>query len=193
MSDPRSEHLLLAKRSLRYAKETYMFGLMYQRNSNAKLQVFTDNDYARDIEDRKCTSGYVCVLSKAEILWSSRKQGIVTLSLTEDEYVATTTFACHTMWLKELLEEINGEEVETIDIMCENSSMIKLSKNPVQHKRTKHIDVRFHYLRNLVNEEKVQLEFFLSKDQVADIIIKPMKLEVFEKMRKMIEVQDLDD
>nr|XP_035839024.1 secreted RxLR effector protein 161-like [Helianthus annuus] len=144
MLDPHEEHLLLAKRVLRYVKETYNFGLFYRSSKGGGLQVFTDSDYARDIEDRKCTSGYVCILSDAAICWSSKKQYIVTLSSTEAKYVAATTCACHRVWLKGLLEEINGELLGTIVIQCDNSSTIKLSKNPVMHRSSKHIDVRFH-------------------------------------------------
>ncbi|KAD3642335.1 hypothetical protein E3N88_31559 [Mikania micrantha] len=164
MSDPRGEHLQLAKRIL--------------------------SDYARSVEDRKSTSGYVCILSKAAISWSSRKQEIVTLSSTEAEYVAATNCACHVMWLKGLLEEIEGKSIEKVNIYCDNDSTIKLSKNPIMHRRTKHIDVRYHYLRELVADGKIKLVFCSTKDQIADVMTKPVKLEVFERMRKLLGVHD---
>lgn len=101
--------------------------------------------------------------------------------------------ACHCLWLKGLLEEISGEPMGTIDILCDNSSTIKLSKNPVMLRRTKHIDVRYHYLRNLVNEGKIQLKFCSTVNQVADLMTKPVKLEVFEKMRRLLGVQEIED
>ncbi|KAD1540679.1 hypothetical protein E3N88_42653 [Mikania micrantha] len=188
MADPREEHMQVSKRILRYVKATHDFGLVYERNMGSRLQVYTDSDYARDFEDRKSTSGYVCILSGAAISWSSRKQDIVTLSSTEAEYVAATSCACHSVWLKGLLEEIGGEPLGAIVIQCDNNSAIKLSKNPVLHRRTKHIEVRFHYLRELVNEEKIQLVFCSTNDQVADVLTKPVKLEVFEKMRRLLGV-----
>ncbi|KAC9923453.1 hypothetical protein E3N88_45071 [Mikania micrantha] len=193
MADPREEHMQISKRILRYVKETFDYGLVYRRRVPFKLQVFTDSDYARDTDDRKSTSGYVCILSNAAISWSSRKQEIVTLSSTEAEYVAATSCACHSVWLKGILEEIGGENIGVIDIQCDNSSTIKLSKNPVLHRRTKHIDVRFHYLRDLVNEGKVQLLFCPTKEQVADVLTKPVKLELFEKMRKKLGVYKDED
>lgn len=192
MSNPKEEHLALAKRILRYIKGTINYGLFYGRNFSLELQVYTDSDYARDIEDRKCTSGYVCMLSNAAICWSSRKQEIVTLSSTEAEYVAATSCACHCMWLTGLLEEIKDEKLGPVLIKCDNSSTIKLSKNPVMHRRTKHIDVRFHYLRNLVNEGRIQLVFCPTTEQLADVMTKPVKLESFEKMRRMLGVIELD-
>ncbi|XP_076896548.1 secreted RxLR effector protein 161-like [Bidens hawaiensis] len=170
MANPREEHVKLAKRILRYVKGTYCFGLLYERNNVKRLQVFTNTDYARDTGDRKCTSGYACILSNVAICWSSRKQEIVTLSSTEAEYVAATTCACHGVWLKGLMEELLGEAIgvmeiqcdnsstiklSKMEIQCDNSSTIKLSKNPVMHRRTKHIEVRFHYLRELVNRGQV--------------------------------------
>nr|GFA25349.1 putative RNA-directed DNA polymerase [Tanacetum cinerariifolium] len=98
---PRLEHLNAAKRVLKYLKGTSTYGIFYGRKSNEKLKVFTDSNYARDVEDRKCTSGYICLYSRAAISWSSRKQEIVTLSSTEAEYVAVANCACHCKWLKE--------------------------------------------------------------------------------------------
>ncbi|KAJ0509944.1 putative RNA-directed DNA polymerase [Helianthus annuus] len=192
MSNPKEEHLQLAKRVLRYVKDTYNFGLLYARKSGLKLQVYTDSDFARDREDRRCTSGYVCLLSEAAICWSSRKQEIVTLSSTDAEYVAATTCACHCVWLKGLLQEMSNKLIGTVEVKCDNNSTIKLSKNPVMHRRTKHIDVRFHYLRDLVNQEQVQLVFCPTGDQVADVMTKPVKLEVFEKMRKLMGVKEIE-
>lgn len=169
-----------------------MYGLFYKRNAESSLQVYTDSDYAREVEDRKRTSGYVCVLSQASICWTSKKQEIVTLSSTEAKYVAATACACHCVWLKGLPEEIKNEAIESVEIKCDNSSTIKLSKNPVMHRRTKHIDVRFHYLKNLVNDKKIQLTFCSTQDQVADVMTKPVKLEVFEKMRRMLGVIKLE-
>lgn len=181
MENPREEHMQLAKRILRYVKGTYGFGLFYEKGNGKELQVFTDSDYAQDTEDRKCTSGYACILSNAAICWSSRKQDIVTLSSTEAEYVAATMCACHSVWLKGLMEELMGEPVGLMKIKCDNSSTIKLSKNPIMHRRTKHIEVRFHYLRELVNQGKIELVFVPSSDQVADVMTKPVKLEVLKE------------
>ncbi|KAD3641836.1 hypothetical protein E3N88_31060 [Mikania micrantha] len=191
MADPKKEHLEAAKRVLRYIKQTLNYGLKYNTGGNGSLLIYTDSNYARDLEDRKSTSGYVCLLSGAAISWSSKKQSIVTLSTTEAEYVAATSCVCHCVWLKGLLEEL-GEKFEmAVDIWCDNSSTIKLSKNPVMHSRTKHIDVRFHYLRDLVNQEVVNLEFCKSEEQVADIMTKPLKMEMFESMRWKLGVDEV--
>jgi len=193
LADPKEEHMMAAKRVLRYLSGTLDFGVFYKRSSVLNLLGFTDSDYARDRYDRRSTSGYVFLLNGAAICWSSRKQDIVTLSSTEAEYVAATSSACHSVWLKGILQELGVESCECIDIMCDNSSAIKLSKNPVMHRRTKHIDVRYHYLRDLVNEGAMRLLFCGTEDQVADIMTKPIKLDQFEKLREMLGVRRLKD
>jgi hypothetical protein len=107
--------------------------------------------------------------------------------------VAATTCARHNVWLKGLLEEISGEKIGSIGIKCDNNSPIKLPKNPVMHRRTKHIDIQFHYLRDLVNEDKVQLHFCPSTEQIADIMTKSVKLEVFERMTKLLGMKNFED
>lgn len=191
MADPKEEHMTIAKRVLRYLKGTLDFGVFYKRSSNLSVLGYTDSDYARDLDDRKSTSVYVFLLNGAAVCWSSRKQSIVTLSSTEAEYVAATSSACHCVWLKGLLQELNVLAGGCVNIMCDNSSAIKLSRNPIMHRRTKHIDIRYHYLRNLTNDGVIKLVFCGTNDQVADIMTKPIKLDQFEKLRKSLGVQRL--
>lgn len=193
MAEPKEEHMMIAKRVLRYLKGTLELGVFYRRSTDARLLGYTDSDYARDVNDRKSTSGYVFLLNGAAICWSSRKQGIVTLSSTEAEYVAATACACHCVWLKGILKELGVKDCNCIDIMCDNSSAIKLSRNPVMHRRTKHIDVRYHYLRNLSSEGAVKLAFCRTNDQVADIMTKPVKLDQFVKLRGLLGVQQFEE
>ncbi|KAL4567103.1 hypothetical protein LXL04_022677 [Taraxacum kok-saghyz] len=190
MAEPKEEHMAAAKRVLRYIKGTVNYGLHYKNDKDQKLQVFTDSNYARDSEDQKSSSGYVCLFSGAAICWSSRKQEIVTLSSTETEYVAATTCACHCVWLKGLLEELE-ERAGTVEVMCDNCSAIKLSKNPVMHRRTKHIDVRYHYIRELVNKYIIKLKFCGTKEQLADMMTKPLTLAAFKITREEIGVKNI--
>lgn len=91
-----------------------------------------------------------------------------------------------------MLQELNAINGDCIDIMCDNSSAIKLSKNPFMHRRTKHIDVRYHYLQNLVIEGAMKLVFCGINDQVVDIMTKPIKLDQYEKLRQCLGVQRLE-
>ncbi|KAK9675528.1 hypothetical protein RND81_11G012900 [Saponaria officinalis] len=191
---PTKSHWLAAKRILRYIKGTTDLGVFYRKGeSNFKLLAFTDSDYAGDLDDRRSTSGFVFMLGYGAISWGSKKQPVVALSTTEAEYIAAALCACQCIWLRRVLKKIGLEEKTGTVIMCDNSSTIQLSKNPVFHGKSKHIDVKFHFLRDLVNDGIVNLSYCASENQVADIMTKPLKLEQFEKLRSMLRVTEITE
>ncbi|KAK2414991.1 hypothetical protein QL285_037518 [Trifolium repens] len=191
MEKPTESHLIAAKRILRYVKGTANLGTLYQRGVKQALQGWTDSDYAGDIEDRKSTSGYVYTYGSSAISWSSKKQPIVTLSTTEAEFVVAASCACQGLWLKRILCHLGEDQGKGIVIFCDNSSSIKLSKNPIMHGRCKHIDVRYFFLRDLVKDEVFELKHCKTQDQIADVMTKPLKLESFCKFGKLLGVCDL--
>uniref|UniRef100_A0A1J3JFK8 Retrovirus-related Pol polyprotein from transposon TNT 1-94 n=1 Tax=Noccaea caerulescens TaxID=107243 RepID=A0A1J3JFK8_NOCCA len=164
---------------------------MYTRDGEENMTAYTDSDFAGDIDSGRSTSGYVFLMSNAAVAWSSKKQAVGTLSTTEAEYVAASFCATQCLWMKKIVICFSQEEEECVTIICDNSSSIKLSKNPVLHGRTKHIKVRFHFLRDLVKEEEVSLVYCGTEDQIADIMTKPLKLDTFLKLRKMLGVQEI--
>ena len=132
---------------LRYLKGTTEFGIFYKKGVvDDELATYTDSDYAGDLEDRKRTSGYVFLLSSGAVSWSSRKKPVVSLSTTEAEFIVAASCACQAVWLKRVLGKLSQNQGKSTTIRCDNSSAIKLSKNPVMHGCSKHIDVRFHFL-----------------------------------------------
>ncbi|CAL2241824.1 unnamed protein product [Prunus armeniaca] len=192
MESPTELHYQKAKRVLRYLKGTTDLGLFYKKETRNKkeaggeLMGFSDSNYAGDLDDKKSTSGYVFMLSSAAVSWSSKKQLVVTFSTTEVEFIAATSSACQAVWLRRLLEELCFKQDNPTVIFCDNSSAIKLSRNPIMHGRSKHIDVRFHFLRDFVKNEVIELEHCPGNIQVADILTKPLKLEAFVNMRKLL-------
>jgi len=189
MGNPKSSHWLAAKRILRYIKGTLDFGILYKKDSkNAGLVSYTDNNYSGDWDDRKSTSSFVFIMGSGAISWISKKQHVVSLSTTEAEYIAAALCACHCVWLRRILEQLGAAERESSEIHCDNNSIIQLSKNSVFHGRCKHIGVRFHFLKDLVNDGIVKLKFCSSEEQIADIMTKPLKLEKFVKFRRMLGV-----
>ena len=189
MANPTDLHMQAAKRVLRYLKGTVELGLFYKRGENVgELLAYTNNDYVGNTDDRKNTSGYVFLLSGGAVSWASKKQPVVTLSTIEAEFVAATFCVCQCIWIRRVLENIGHSQSKCTTIMCDNSSTIKVSKNPVMHGRSKHIDVRFHFLRDLTKEEVVKSVHCGTNDQVADILTKPLKLEVFLKLREKLGV-----
>ncbi|KAG7536804.1 Ribonuclease H-like superfamily [Arabidopsis suecica] len=183
MASPTQLHLAVAKRVLRYLKGTLDCGVWYKRGAMSDLVAYTDSDYAGDIDDSKSTSGYVFMMSGGAVSWSSRKQPIVTLSTTEAEYVAAVACACQAIWMRRILKEISHVQAEEMVVLCDNTSTIKLSKNAVMHGRSKHIRVRYHFLRDLTKQGIITLAYCNTEMQLADMMTKPLKLVSFQKAR----------
>ena len=123
---------------------------------------------------------------------SSRKQKIVTLSTTEEEFVAATACACQAIWLRKILEELRFKQKGATIIFCDNNFAIKLSKNPVLHGRSKNIEVKYYFLRDLNNKGKVQLQYCQSEDQLADIFTKPLRSLPFQKLRRLMGINTME-
>ncbi|GKB83567.1 putative RNA-directed DNA polymerase [Tanacetum coccineum] len=193
MESPTEKHWCAAKRILRYVQGTTELGILYSRRRNSALVAYSDSDFAGDLDDRRSTSGSVFLLAGGAISWSSKKQPVVTLSTTEAEYIAATACACQCLWLKRILAAIGHEEGESSIIQCDNSSAIQLSMHHVFHGRSKHIDVKFHFLRDLVNDGIVQLTHCNTHDQIADVMTKPLKKEQFVKLRKSMGLVEMSN
>jgi len=188
MESPTEMHLLAAKRILRYLQGTKDFSLFFKANEKSELIGFTDSDYTGDQDSRRSTSGYIFMLGTRPVSWSSKKQPIVTLSNTEAEFVAATSCACQAIWLRRILEELQLKQEGATTIFCDNSSAINLSKNPVLHGKSKHIDVKYYFLRDLCNEGKFELKYCPSEEQLADIFTKSFKLYSFLNLRNLMGV-----
>ena len=171
MEHPKDSHFLVAKRILRYLQGTRNLGIFYKACEGKKeLISYTDSDYARDLEDRKSTSGYVFMLEGGVISWALKKQPVVSLSITEAEFIAAALCACQCVWLRRILEHLEHCQEGATVLLCDNASTIKLSKNPVLHGKSKQIDVRFHFLRDLCNNGVIMLDYCSTKEQLAKCI-----------------------
>jgi hypothetical protein len=157
MEHPTTEHLAVVKRVLRYVASTLQFGCCYRRWKEAQLVGFSDSNLAGDIDTCKSMTGVIFYLDDNVITWQSQKQRVVALSSCKAEYIATATVACQGVWLARLLTELKGEETGAITLKIDNQSAIALSRNPVFHHRNKHIDIRFHYICECVEENRVHI------------------------------------
>jgi uncharacterized OsmC-like protein len=110
------------------------------------------------------------------------------LSTTEAEFIAASICACQAVWLRKILEKLGHTQNSSTIVYCDNSSAIKLAKNPVMHGRSKHIDVRFHFLRELAKDGTIELVHCNTQEQVADMMTKPLKLDAFVKLRNLLGV-----
>ncbi|KAJ9556414.1 hypothetical protein OSB04_011028 [Centaurea solstitialis] len=170
--DPRDSHLSAVKRILRYLKGTPDFGLWYPKDSGFELIAYTDSDHAGCKLNRKSTSGACQFLGDKLVSWSSRKQNCVSLSTAEAEYVAAACCCSQVLWMKTQLADF-GYTMHRIPIYCDSKSAIQITANPVQHSRTKHIDIRYHFIKDHVEKGNVELYFVESDYQLADLFTKP--------------------
>jgi hypothetical protein len=171
---PKHSHLLVFKRIFRYLKGTMDYGLWYPRNQNFQLSVYLDVDWANCVDERKSTSGGAFFLGDSLVSWLSKKQGFVFLSTTEAEYIATATCYTQVLWMIQTLADLEVKYIAPISIHCDNTSAINVSKNPVFHSKTKHIPIKYHFLREQVTNTVVSLHYVPLKDHIADIFTKPL-------------------
>ncbi|XP_042446409.1 secreted RxLR effector protein 161-like [Zingiber officinale] len=191
MEAPTTSRLKIAKRILRYIKGTINYGILYAFLDDFKLIGYYDCDWAGDIDSRKSTAGFIFYMENSSLTWNSKKQPIVTLSTCEVAYVAATSCICHAVWLRSLLKELNLSQEDLTEIYVDNISAIALTKNPVFHERSKHIDIRYHCIQDCISKEEVKLKYVKSQDQVADIFTKLLKFDVFKKLHFLLGVMNL--
>ncbi|KAL5816417.1 hypothetical protein ACOSQ3_024795 [Xanthoceras sorbifolium] len=186
METPDQSHLNAAKRILRYIKGTINDGMLYTKCEDCRFTGYSDSDWGRDLDERKSTTGFTFFMGDTVFTWSSKKQAIVTLSSCEAEYVAACSAVCHGIWIRNVLEYLGFPQVNPTEVYIDNRSAIALAKNPVFHERSKHIDTRYHFIREHVKNKEVELVSCRTYDQVADIFTKPLKHDVFSRLKSML-------
>ncbi|CAH9095979.1 unnamed protein product [Cuscuta epithymum] len=189
MANPGMPHWNALKWLLRYLKGTISHGLVFSKsNSEICLTGYVDSNYANDRDNRKSTTSYIFTLCGSCISWKSQLQPIVALSTTESEYVAATEAFKEAIWLKRILSEI-GFLRQVVTVYSDSQSAIQLCKNPVFHDRTKHIDVRFHFIRDIVDKGGIKLCKIASEFNPADMGTKCL---TFEKLFSCKRILNLD-
>ncbi|CAM8880461.1 unnamed protein product [Rhodiola kirilowii] len=184
-ANPNENHLMNVKRIIRYVCGTSNYGLWYTKNTNSCLVGYCDADWAGNAEDRKSTSGGCFFLGNNLVSWFSKKQNSISLSTTDAEYIASRSCCTQMLWMKQMLEEY-GVKQEVMMLYCDNMSAISISKNSVQHSRTKHIDIRHHFIRELVEKKTITLTHVSTEKQLADIFTKALDNLQFETLRSSL-------
>jgi hypothetical protein len=149
MSQPRQTHWTTTKHVLRYLRGTVGYGLRYASSVDLSLQGYADADWAENTVDQRSISECCFTLGSAMVSWCSRKQSFVALSTTEAEYIALSVAVREAVWLRKILTDLFDHEMDPI-IHCDNQSCVKLSENPVFHDRSKHIEIKYHYIRDML-------------------------------------------
>jgi hypothetical protein len=169
----------------RYLVHTPTYGLWYPKGSTFSLCGYTDSDWAGDKDDKKSTSRACQFLGRSLVCWSSKKQNCISLSTAEAEYIATASGCIHFLWMRQTLKEY-GVNCDKVPLLCDNESAIKIAYNPVQYSRTKHIEIRNHFIRDHVAHGDIELAYVCTKDQLADIFTKPLDEARFGYLRNKL-------
>ncbi|GJV89306.1 retrovirus-related pol polyprotein from transposon TNT 1-94 [Tanacetum coccineum] len=188
--NPKTTHLEAVKRIFRYIRGTSHLGLWYPKGTRIETVVYADSDHAGDYVDRKSTSGVCTFMGCCLTSWFAKKQTALAISTTEAEYVSARKACQQALWMKQALIDY-GIRLDDVPIMCDNKGAIDLSKNPVQHSRTKHIEIHHHFLRDNVQKGNISIEKVESEDNIADIFTKPLKREVFNYLRLGLGIMEL--
>ncbi len=190
-SAPTSAHWTAVKRVLRYLSGTIDYGLYYTRpeaGGKNDLVGYCDADWAGDRDTRKSTTGHYYQLAGAAVSWVSQRQPVVALSSTEAEYVALSSAAQQAVWIRRLLGELGVDVSDPTPICEDNQGAVCLATNPVHHKKTKHIAIRHHYIRQCVADGSINLHYVPTNDMIADILTKPLPRVKFQRLRPMMGV-----
>ncbi|GJZ85961.1 ribonuclease H-like domain, reverse transcriptase, RNA-dependent DNA polymerase, partial [Tanacetum coccineum] len=159
IQEPREQHMKAIRQVLRYVKGTKDHGITYKHNGGNKIHGYSDSSYGVNTQEEKGTTGIIFYYGESPISWSTQKQATVALSSCESEFIAATAAATQALWLKRLLSKLTHTQEEKITIQVDNKSAIALMKNPVFHGRSKHIDTKYHFIRECVEREDIQVEF----------------------------------
>jgi hypothetical protein len=183
MIEPRHVHWIATKHVLRYLHGIVGYGFRYVSDGDVKLQGYIDSDWAGSAVDWKSTLGCCFSLGSGMISWLSRKKTSVALNTTEAEYIATRVASREAMWLQKLLEGLFDLELEPTLIYCDNQSCVKPSENPVFHDMLKHIEIKYHYIQDMVQRGLVVLRYISIDEQIMNILTKPLSRVKYEYFR----------
>lgn len=190
LSNHNDTHWRAVKRIFAYLVGTCDLKIEYRSGgSNADLIGYSDADFAGDVETRRSTTGFVFSKANGPITWCAERQKIVTLSTTEAEYVAASTAARELIWIRRLLDNLGCPCAGATVLRVDNLNSINLAKNPEYHKRTKHIDTRYHFIREKVVSKEIKLEHVPTEIQKADMFTKPLPKNRFKMLCDQINIK----
>ena len=174
---PEKEHWEVVKRILRYLKGTMNYGIVYTGNKNRgefQLIGYSDSDFANDVDDYKSVGGYIFMVNGTTFSYRSKKQTTVATSTVNAEYVALSDAACEAVWIRMLLEEMGMKQMKATTVYGDNAGSLQIAKNPAMHSKAKHIAVKYHFIRELVESQQVEVVKIGTKEQLADGMTKAL-------------------
>jgi hypothetical protein len=169
-----------AKHILRYLHGTVGYGLRYVSCGDVKLQGYTDSDWAGSVVDQKSTSGCCFSLGSGMISWLSRKKTLVEFNTSKEEYISVSVASREAVWLRKLLARILYLELEPNLLRCDNKSCVKLTENPIFHEIYKNIEIKYHYIWEMVERRAVELQYISMDEQITNILTKSLSRVKYE-------------
>ncbi|MCO5593291.1 hypothetical protein L7F22_047299 [Adiantum nelumboides] len=177
---------------MRYVRATLDHTLFYDAaGTQVQVHGYIDSDWASSVSDRRSTSGYMFSFGSVVVTWRSKNQPTIALSSIEAEYKGATVAACEVAWLKMLLQDLEIQVQDPVVIYCDNISSIQLAQNPVFHARTKHIEVCYHFIRERVLDDDIDLDYVGTEDQAANFFTKALGTEKLRRFRGMLGLRDM--
>jgi len=191
MHCPSKDHMDAVSRILQYLKSAPGRGLMLSKNDHLKVEGYTDADWAGNVFDRKSTSGYFTFVGGNLVTWRSKKQKVVALSSAEAEFRGMAKGLCELLWIRRLLSEIGFTPKSRMNLYCDNKAAIAISQNPIQHDRTKHIEIDRHFIKQNLEEGVICFPFVRSEGQLADVLTKAVSNKVFQDSLSKLGIEDI--
>lgn len=191
MHAPRVPHMQAVDRVLRYLKSCPGKGLLFSKHGHMKIEAYTDADWAGSIDDRRSTSGYCVFVGGNLVTWRSKKQPVVARSSAEAEFRSMAHGVSEVIWMQRLLTELQVPFESPMRLYCDNQAAISIANNPVQHDRTKHVEVDRHFIRERVLSKELCLPFVPTDRQCADIFTKGLFKPQFELLMSKLGMCDV--
>ncbi|KAJ9539519.1 hypothetical protein OSB04_032252 [Centaurea solstitialis] len=191
MHAPSEDHMNVVHRILRYLKAAPGKGLWFRKNQAQEVLGYTDADWSGDKSDGKSTSGYFTYVEGNLVTWRSKKQKVVARSSEEAEYRGMVHGVCELIWIKRILRDLGVSQSNSMKLYCDNEAAVKIANNPVQHDRTKHVELDRHFIKDHLEKKSISLPFVNSKDQLADMLTKAVCGRVFQSSLNKLGMLDI--
>ncbi|RYE24977.1 MAG: transposon Pol polyprotein, partial [Sphingobacteriaceae bacterium] len=191
MHSPSNDHLEAVYRILHYLKGSPGKGVLFKKSEGRQIEVFTDADYAGCLDDRRSTSAYCTFVWGNLVTWRSKKQAVVSRSSAEAEFRAMAQGICEILWIRGILNELQIKFTTPMKLFCDNKSAISIANNPVQHDRTKHVEIDRHFIKEKLERGEICMPFVPTSEQLADVLTKglyKLKFEDFISKLGMIDI-----
>lgn len=190
MHNPSEDHMDAVMRIIRYLKGCPGKGITFKKNGHLDVSGFTDADWAGSVSDRRSTAGYFTFVGGNLVTWRSKKQSVVALSSAEAEFRGVAKGICELLWLRRLLGELGFAPTQAMDLYCDSRPAIDISHNPVQHDRTKHVEIDRHFIKEKLESNVIQMVHVRSGEQLADILTKAVMSKTFTSIIDKLGMQD---